>query len=52
MSEGGLVVSFIDKSNVLWTWSLETLLAPMDDTVRTRERRRIEAVVHKVTYAK
>lgn len=52
LSEGGLVVSFIDKNHVLWTWSLETLLAPLDDSVRPKERRRIEAVLHKVAYAK
>jgi hypothetical protein len=52
LSEGGLVVSFIDKYHVLRTWSLEALLAPMDADIKAREKKRVESVLHKIAYAK
>ena len=52
MSEGGLVISVIDRHMVLRTWSLEALLAPMDRDTPSKERKRVEGVIHKLTYAR
>ncbi|KAL7418900.1 Cell cycle serine/threonine-protein kinase cdc5/MSD2 [Cryptotrichosporon argae] len=52
LSTDGLVVSIIDKHNALSTWSLEALLAPLDDDVSARERKMVEGVLHKLQYAR
>ncbi|ORY31914.1 kinase-like domain-containing protein [Naematelia encephala] len=52
LSEDGYVVSIIDKHYALHTWSLQVLLRPLSDDVPSKERRRIEGVIHKVQYAK
>ena len=52
LSEGALVVSVIDQNLVLKTWSLEQLLAPMDRDITSKEKKKIEAIIHKLTYAR
>lgn len=52
LSQGGLIVSVIDKHHMLRTWSLEELLQPVDEGIPSKERRRMEGVMHKVQYAK
>ncbi|ORX33581.1 kinase-like domain-containing protein [Kockovaella imperatae] len=52
LSREGNVVSIIDKSYTLRTWSLEALLTPLADDVSPRERKRIEGVIHKLSYAR
>lgn len=51
LSQRGLVISMIDKKYVLRTWSLEALLQPTDG-LDEREQRRVQAVLHKVQYAR
>jgi hypothetical protein len=41
----------IDKKYVLRTWSLKALLQPTDG-LDEREQRRVQAVLHKVQYAR
>jgi hypothetical protein len=52
LSQGGLIVSVIDKHHMLRTWSLEELLQPVSEDIPSKERRRMEGVMHKVQYAK
>lgn len=52
LSRDGLVVTVIDKHYVLRTWSLEELLQPPADDIASKDRRRLEVVVHKVQYAR
>ncbi|WVR03341.1 hypothetical protein IAU60_000332 [Kwoniella sp. DSM 27419] len=52
LSQDGMVVSVIDRHSVLRTWSLESLLRPLDEDMPSKDRKRIEGVVHKVQYAK
>jgi polo-like kinase 1 len=52
LSRDGLVVSVIDKHYILRTWSLEALMRPIPEEVQGKERRRLEAVVHKLQYAR
>nr|XP_019014240.1 PLK/PLK1 protein kinase [Kwoniella pini CBS 10737]OCF53021.1 PLK/PLK1 protein kinase [Kwoniella pini CBS 10737] len=52
LSQDGLVVSVIDRHSVLRTWSLESLLRPVDEEVSPKDKKRIEGVVHKVQYAR
>lgn len=41
----------IDKKYVLRTWSLESLLQPLDD-LDEKGQKRVQAVLHKVGYAR
>ncbi|RXK34972.1 PLK/PLK1 protein kinase [Tremella mesenterica] len=50
-SQGGLVLSVIDRHDVLRTWSLESLLGPTDH-LTPKDKRRVEGVLHKVQYAR
>ncbi|WVQ80413.1 hypothetical protein IAT38_002518 [Cryptococcus sp. DSM 104549] len=52
LSHNGLVVSVIDRHQVLRTWSLESLLRPVSEDATPKEKKRIEGVLHKVQYAK
>ncbi|KAK8845391.1 hypothetical protein IAR55_006104 [Kwoniella newhampshirensis] len=52
LSQEGLIVTLIDKDSVLWTWSLAAILRPAEESVPSRERRRLEDVVHKLNYAR
>lgn len=51
-SHEGHVVSIIDKNNALWTWSLAELLAPVDESMSPKDKRRIESTLHKLGYAR
>jgi hypothetical protein len=55
LSEGGLVVSFIDKSYNLWCWSLEELLwmkrEEEQEGMDPREKKRVDGVLYKLHYA-
>jgi hypothetical protein len=52
LSRNGLVVSIIDKSYTLRTWSLEALMKPMGDDISPKERKRVEGVIYKVQYTR
>ncbi|WWC85535.1 uncharacterized protein L201_000399 [Kwoniella dendrophila CBS 6074] len=53
LSREGLVVSVIDRHNVLRTWSLASLLDPTDkDDLSPKDKKRIDGVIHKVQYAR
>ncbi|WRT63607.1 uncharacterized protein IL334_000530 [Kwoniella shivajii] len=52
LSQDGLVVSVIDRHSVLRTWSLESLLRPVDEDMSAKDKKRLEGVVHKVQYAR
>lgn len=55
LSEGGLVVSFIDKSYNLWCWSLEELMwmkrEEEQEGMDPREKKRVDGVLYKLHYA-
>ena len=52
LSQDGLVITIIDKHYALRTWSLEELMQPAADDMASKDRRRLEVVVHKVQYAR
>jgi hypothetical protein len=52
LSREGMVVSVIDKTYKLRTWSLEVLMRPMGEDIPLKERKKVEGVIHKLHYAR